>query len=386
MRAGSQLAALPLIAVRDAAASSIAGIGAPRYGVRPGALQAAMDWLCLSHEATGRRGSSMAFSLIFGWRPAYPETTGYIIGTLLAHAGRTGDERYVDHARTMGDWEIKVQSDDGGTMGGFVRPRPGPSIAFNTGMVLHGWLDLYESLGHERFLDAGRRAGDFLVRTQDFDGAWRGTHAHRGIAHAYKARVAWALLRLAESASENRYRDAAARNLEWVLERQRPNGWFECCEFEPGALPNTHGIAYTLRGLLESHELLGDPRFLGAALLSSEVLMRKLEVLGTLPATFDSTWAPGAGYVCLTGMAQLGGVWLRLYQLTGDARLLNAGLKAVDQAAAHQERRRWKPLAGPLPGSFPIWGRYAPLQYPNWATKFLADALMLRDDCLAQAT
>jgi hypothetical protein len=29
-----------------------------------------------------------------------------------------------------------------------------------------------------------------------------------------------------------------------------------------------------------------------------------------------------------------------------------------------------------------MWGRYAPLQYPNWATKFLADSLMLYEDCL----
>ena len=82
-------------------------------------------------------------------------------------------------------------------------------------------------------------------------------------------------------------------------------------------------------------------------------------------------------------VVQLGGVWLRLYQLTGDARFLNAGLKAVDQAAAHQERLPSPDTRGALPGSFPIWGRYAPLQYPNWAAKFLADSLMLREDCLA---
>jgi hypothetical protein len=28
-------------------------------------------------------------------------------------------------------------------------------------------------------------------------------------------------------------------------------------------------------------------------------------------------------------------------------------------------------------GSFPIWGRYAPLSYPNWAAKFFVDALLL---------
>jgi hypothetical protein len=75
-------------------------------------------------------------------------------------------------------------------------------------------------------------------------------------------------------------------------------------------------------------------------------------------------------------------VWLRLFQLTDDPRWLNAGLKAVEQAAARQERRAWPQIGGALAGSFPIWGRYAPFQYPNWATKFLADSLMLYDDCI----
>lgn len=383
MPLGSHLAALPPVVARSAVASGAGRLLPPRYGVRPGALEAAIEWLCLSHDVTDRHGSSMAFSLISGWRPAYPETTGYIIGTLLEYARRTHDDRYVAHARTMGNWEISIQAEDGGIMGGFIRPRPRPSIAFNTGMVLHGWLDLHHALGEDRFLGPAERAGRFLVETQDSDGAWRGRHSFRGIPHVYKSRVAWALIRLSEATGDDGYRRAALRNLEWVLAKQRENGWFECCEFQPGQLPNTHGIAYTLRGLLESHVLVGEPRLLDAVLRASEVLIRKLEVLGTLPATFDSSWRPQASYVCVTGLVQLGGVWLRLYQLTGDARFLNAGLKAVDGATAFQERRTWKPLHGPLPGSFPIWGRYAPLQYPNWATKFLADSLMLRDDCVA---
>ena len=77
---------------------------------------------------------------------------------------------------------------------------------------------------------------------------------------------------------------------------------------------------------------------------------------------------------------------MRLFQETGDARYLNSGLKAVEQAARRQERgRACKPVHGAIPGSFPIYGRYAPLQYPNWAAKFLADSLMLREDCLAAA-
>ena len=82
--------------------------------------------------------------------------------------------------------------------------------------------------------------------------------------------------------------------------------------------------------------------------------------------------------MCVTGLAQNGGVWLRLYQETGDAGLLQAGLTAVEQAAGLQSRGRWRATDGAVPGSFPLYGRYAPLQYPNWATKFLADSLALR--------
>ena len=382
-RPGAHNALLPMVAARDALRRPARRLLPARHDVRAGALAAAIDWLCLTHEATGRRGSAKSYSLVYGWEAAYPETTGYIVGTLLAYARRGGDARHVEHARTMGDWEIEVQSSDGGIMGGVLTHPPGPSIAFNTGMVLHGWLDLHEVLGNERHLAAATRAGRFLVETQDVDGAWRGGHAYRGLPHAYKSRVAWALLRLARATGDGAFETAAMRSLDWVLSVQRENGWFESCEFKPGTLPNTHGIAYTLRGLLEGHALTGTGAYLDAALLTSEALMRKVELHDGLPATFDRDWQPGARYVCVTGVAQLGGVWLRLHELTGDARLLNAGLKAVDQAASLQERGRFKPLDGPIPGSFPIWSRYAPLQYPNWATKFLADSLMIRDRCLA---
>ena len=35
-----------------------------------------------------------------------------------------------------------------------------------------------------------------------------------------------------------------------------------------------------------------------------------------------------------------------------------------------------KEVKGALQGSFPIWGRYEPFAFPNWATKYLLDSLM----------
>jgi uncharacterized protein YyaL (SSP411 family) len=346
--------------------------------VPDGALDAAIDWLCLTHDVTGRQGSSLGYHLLRGWLPAFPETTGYIIGTLLDHAARTGDAALVQRAREMGEWEVEVQNPDGGVMQGVLRTPPGRSIAFNTGMVIFGWLDLYEELGTELFLEAALRAGDWLERAQSADGTWQGEHEHHGIPHAYDARVAWALLRLAEVTGEERFRATALRHLDWVLSVQQPNGWFEWCAFRPGDLPNSHGLAYTSRGLLESGALLGEERYVDAALRTAHALSGIYRELGRLPATYDRDWAPRARYICVTGLAQNGGVWLRLYQETGDATLLQAGLEAIEQAAGLQSRGRWRATDGAVPGSFPLYGRYAPLQYPNWAAKFLADSLALR--------
>jgi hypothetical protein len=343
------------------------------------ALDEAVAWLVRSHEATGRRGSSRGYSLLTGWAPAFPETTGYVIGTLLAYGRPRDREDLIAHARQMGDWELEVQGDDGGIRQGLITTTPVRSIAFNTGMVMHGWLDLHAAMGGSEYLEAARRGGRFLVDRQDPDGAWRGAHSHQGIPHTYKSRVAWALLRLAAATGEDEFRHAAVRNLDWVLGTQRANGWFEHCIFEPGTLPNTHGLAYTLRGLVEGFALVGDQRYLDAARLTSGVLIDELRRRATLPATWREDWTPAARYRCLTGIVQLGGVWLRIHELTGEGRFRDGGLLAVEHAAGHQLRGGRPELRGALPGSFPIYGAYAPLACPNWATKFLADGLMIRE-------
>jgi hypothetical protein len=357
------------------------GAVVPRSGrVRPGALDDAVAWLCRTHDATGREGSSKGFSLLKGWLPAYPETTGYVIGTLLAYAERHGPRPdLAERARQMGDWEVRIQEPDGGIMEGAVGTTPRRSVVFNTGMVLHGWVDLREA-EFEGYDDAAARAARFLADHLRPDGTWDSRFEYGGLPHTYNARVAWAMLRWARRAEDEAVEAAARRQLDWVVARQRPNGWFEDCIFRAGMQPSTHGLAYTLRGLLESYDLIHEEPWLAAVERASEVLIRKLEVLPRLVANYDDAWRPAARHACLTGTVQLGGVWLRLHQVTGDTRWLNAGLKAVEQAAAHQAGGRWESIHGALPGSFPVWGRYAPLQYPNWAAKFLADSLLLYED------
>ena len=372
---------LPLIVARDAARLGRENV-VPRDRTQQASdLEEAIAWLCRSHDATGRQGSSKGYSLVHGWFPAYPETTGYVLEVLLWHAQRTGGRAdLLERACEMGEWEVRIQEADGGTMEGQVGTEPRRSIVFNTGQVLHGWVTLLEG-GHAVFEEPAARAARFLVDNLRDDGTWEESVEYSRIPHTYNSRVAWAMLRYARHAGATDVEAAARRQLDWTVKQQRPNGWFEQCVFKSGTTPSTHGIAYTLRGLLEGYALTSEQRWLDAVERTSEVLVRKLEVLPRLVANYDEDWRPTAPHACLTGIVQLGGVWLRLFQVTRDPRWLNAGLKAVEQAVSYQETLRSPAVRGALAGSFPVWGRYAPLQYPNWATRFMAESLMLHADC-----
>ncbi len=372
----------PSLVLRDAVRTVASPVLPLAVGARDGALSAAVGWLCASHDVTGRQGSSKGFSLLHGWLPAYPETTGYVLGTLLEYGRRVGcAPGLIERAVQMGDWEKTVQEPDGGIMEGHVATEPRRSVVFNTGMVLHGWIDLADA-GLDGYEESAQRATAFLCTNLRDDGTWQPAFEFANIPHTYNTRVAWAMLRWARRSGDEQAERAARDHLDWACSCQRGNGWFANCTFRPGTKPSTHAIAYTLRGLLESYCLTGEERWLVAVKRAAEALVAPLDEYRLMPASFDQDWRPAVAYSCLTGTAQLGGVWLRLHQETGDPRWLNAGLRAVEQAAARQEAVHWPPVRGALAGSFPLWGRYAPLQYPNWATKFLADALMIYDDCL----
>jgi folate-dependent phosphoribosylglycinamide formyltransferase PurN len=75
---------------------------------------------------------------------------------------------------------------------------------------------------------------------------------------------------------------------------------------------------------------------------------------------------------------------LRLYQLGGDRRLVNAALKAIDLVKSAQLLHSADPnLRGGVPGSDPVWGDYIHMALPNWAVKFFVDALLEKRSVLA---
>jgi hypothetical protein len=120
---------------------------------------------------------------------------------------------------------------------------------------------------------------------------------------------------------------------------------------------------------------------MAAAAKSAWLLLRKFETHKRLMGTYEADFRGGQKFTCLTGNAQMSCVWLRLFEVTGDLRYLNAALKMnemLKQSLAHNGRPE---VAGGVAGSSPIWGAYQPMRLISWGGKFLADALML-ERCL----
>jgi hypothetical protein len=113
--------------------------------------------------------------------------------------------------------------------------------------------------------------------------------------------------------------------------------------------------------------------------------MRIFELRRFLAGEFDNRWKSDVSYSCLTGDAQIAGVWLRLFEAEGDVRFLNAALKLNDYVKATQRPFSLHPgIRGGIKGSHPIYGHYTRFAFPNWAAKFLADSLMLEEQVMSR--
>src|SRR2546426_251124 len=222
-------------------------------------LVAAIDWLVRAHDATADDGISRGFSLVWnryfagrGWQPSYPETTGYIIPTLLGAACRLDETDLRDRALRAARWEIEVQLPSGAVRGGVIGEPASPAV-FNTGQVVLGWLAAFEETGQGVFADAALRAGRYLVALLESDGHWRRGNSHfaRGDATLYNTRTAWALAEAGARLQETAFTDAAARTLRAAVLMQAANGWLPSCCLSDPAPPPLHPLAHAIPGLLE---------------------------------------------------------------------------------------------------------------------------------------
>lgn len=338
-------------------------------------LDAAIAWI---QRAAGQvhGGISKGYDLVRRkWAPAYPETTGYTIPTLLNTATARARPELAGLGLRLADYLLECSTPQGGVSHWQAAVASQP-IVFDTGQVIFGWLAAFDASQDRRYLEAARRAGDWLVSIQDPSGAWL-LNQHLGVVKVIDTRVAWALLELGQRIPNSQYPQSAARNLNWALARQHPDGWFEQCAFNPQEHPVTHTLLYTAEGFLECGLLLDEDVYLKAAEKTARALVALQKPDGSLAGTFGPGWQASSRWTCLTGNCQAARLWLRFYTLLGDPACLDAAIKAIRFTAGTQLLFTASPdLAGAIAGSYPVFGRYERFKLPNWAAKFFVDAIL----------
>jgi folate-dependent phosphoribosylglycinamide formyltransferase PurN len=351
-------------------------------------LLAAADWLKRAQDATNDGGFVGRYNLRTGWSSSYPETTGYLIPTLLRLADTLGDDDYLKRAERAVDFLLSVQLPSGAFPGAEIAENRTNASPFNTGQIMHGLQAWAKRTGDEHCRTALFRAGRWLCEIQDRSGAWL-KFFYQELATDYSAHLTCWLAEAGEFLGDEPMLQASSKHLAWVLQHyDAERSWFNLCGFSAqdhaAHRSVTHTIAYTIWGVLRTAEIVKSPEGKAAAESAAYAALRRLELSKRLPGILDHRWKPQANFACLTGNVQMALIWLHMYGEHGDPRLLNAALKSIDIVKAAQAMDAADPgVCGGIAGSQPVWGEYISHAFPNWAAKYFVDALLAKEKALA---
>lgn len=341
-------------------------------------IEAGCRWLAQAQDGSTTRDGGFArdFSLINGWASSYPETSGYIVPTLLHQAETLGNADLRERARRCLDWLVAIQFPEGGFQGGKVDQLPRVPVTFNTGQILLGLAAGAAHLDRARYLEPMERAARWLVETQDQDGCWRKHPTPFGGEgdKVYETHVSWGLFEAARVSPTRGFGEAGLKQVRWALTKQRANGWFDSNCLDTPAAPLTHTIGYALRGIVEALLWSGKDEFLAAARRTADGIVSAVEPDGRLAGRLDANWRPAVDYVCLTGSTQIAHSLFILARLANESRYRDCGAKLNSYVRRSVTVEGDPSVAGGVKGSFPVDGEYGRYQYLNWACKFLIDS------------
>ena len=344
---------------------------------RKKASENAINWILRAQKMFKDDGIG-SYHIVKRWSSSYPETTGYIIPTLIGYGKIYNNEETINSAIRAADWLLQIQKPSGGWQGERLEDSR-PEVVFNTGQVVRGMIAAFEFTEKKKYLTSIVSACDWLCDVQEKEGYWK-RFAFRNVARVYDSYVDAPLLEAYKITGNEKYKIAAIKNLDWILSKQKENGWFEDCDntIKRNDKPILHTISYTIDGLFDCGVFLNDEKYISAAKKAADILLEKFKKDKFLNGRFDKNWK-GYQHQINTGCAQISIVWLKLYKHFGNKEYLLASRKMNDLLIFVQNRKAFERpnTKGGLPGSFPIWGRYEPFTLPNWATKYFIDSLLL---------
>ena len=335
-------------------------------------IQRSADWLQQALEVTKGNGVSAWYHPFRGWGPAYPETTGYLLPTMLKLAQYFKDPVWEEHAHQCCQWLMRVQNADGGfpAIGG------GRSLIFDTGMILEGFCAMIER-GNRCCAESAQRALAWLAASRCKLG-WDSKQTYsQGFVPDYLFRVIWWMIRM--DAFFPGIINRKSLVLEWRcrydLLSDPGEVWPYDLGFDQHGSGWLHTWVYAVRGFFETSCLLGQIDSYLSCLLKQLLLplFGFYQHQGHLPGVFVRGKAK-KGYRNPVGECQLACLLQALTQVYDDPFFQMFYRRVIHEMAPLNKSYLGK--SGGIWGTQPALGPYQRLRQINWGVKFYLDAFL----------
>lgn len=326
-------------------------------------------WLVKSFAVNVDKGSS-AYQYIWGyWSKAYPETTAYIIPSLMRLYAFYSKESLMNLALAQKSYFSELQLDNGA----YKRSKKDDTLYFfDNAQILGGLAELNAWRKNDPAPNL-EKCYSWLLSQVNNNGLVEESNFIGNITPSYYSRALWKILNY-EKENSIPYSGKLLRLYERIWNRKNDTFSFQNWSFDGNPRAHTHTIVYTLRGLYESALLVQDKD--REQELKKIVLWIYYELMKkgneSFYGMYDTQWNADRSFICSAGNAQLALLVMRIQEVTGfDAarEMVSCLAKPIINASSNTYHRA-------VPSSLPFWGRYNRFKYTNWTQKFVIDMIL----------
>jgi len=336
-------------------------------------LSLTLRWILKSFAVNNNLGSSMYQHFLGYWSQPYPETTGYLIPSLLKAFQITGIKDYSELAIKQLDYFKTIACEDGSFLS---KPSTGEIYFFDNAQILLGLTALYQ---HNKACvdpDVLYRLYNWLIEQIDATGTQVSNNYRNQQTPSYYSRACWPILQF-EKSFTLKHNHKTLKLLDTLWQKRKNNAYIIDAGFDNNEFVLTHLLTYCYRGFYESFQLLGDDARVEEliGLLKRFKKHTTHEDRSILYGAYNSSWQSDNSFVCSTGNAQLALLILIINKSKHSDDLL-LWCEDLLRPLLDEKKKIIHRHTGALPSSIPVWGKYQRFRYTNWTQKFYCDLIM----------